>query len=150
MTLIRTLALLSVSLSAACAAIPEAHPRSAADGADRSIGRVGRCRDLAVLAAIEVYPVGLNPQCRFAAVGTVETGRAGTPIERVARLQAEACALGADAVIGWSEQGMGAGLATGYQDGTTYLASARRRPVEASGIAVVYTAGSPSSNTFEK
>lgn len=100
-----------------------------------------RCDDLAVLASIEVYPVGINPRRRFEAVATVETGPEGSAMQRVASLQAQACALGANAVIGWSEDGLGAGLAEAYRDGTTILSVPDGRPVTASGIAVVYTDG---------
>lgn len=142
MQTLRTLAVVGCSLFAACATTT--HPRGTADAAAparsfESRAEVQRCRDLAVLASIEVYPVGLNPQRRFEVIGTVETGPEGSAMERVATLQAEACALGANAVIGWSEEGLGRGLATAFRDGATILSVRDGRPVVASGLAIVYT-----------
>ena len=108
-------------------------PRSAVDVTD------ARCRDLSVLAAIEVYPVGLVPQRRFRPLGTVEVGRDASETERVRTLQAHACELGADAVIGWSERGAGPGRAAAFVHGSTVLATGEDDAVAARGIAVVYT-----------
>jgi hypothetical protein len=137
MSLLRTVVVVSLAWSAACATT--AHPGGAAPVVSTR-QQAGRCRDAAKVAAIEVYPVGLNPQRRFRAVGTVETGRQGSTLERAGRLQAQACELGADAVIGWSEEDLGTGLATAFEDGSTVVSTRNQdRSVAASGIAVVYT-----------
>lgn len=134
------LALLTLTTSPGCAALT--HPRRTVApprGVETGAVDTARCGDLAVLAAIDVYPMGLNPRRPFEAVGTVETGLEGSAMQRVASLQAQACALGANAVIGWSEEGLGRGLAAAFQDGATILSVPDGRPVTASGIAVVYT-----------
>lgn len=138
----KSLALVAAVLAAGCMATTHRRDLSSAPSAERSGpsgGSAERCRDLAVLASIEVYPIGLNPQRRFEAIGVVETGPEGSATRRVSSLQAQACSLGADAVIGWSEEGLGRGLATAFQHGTTIVSIGDGRPVTASGIAVVYT-----------
>jgi len=127
---VRCLLLAMVALSAACG---RAGPRSAADVA------AARCDDPAALAAIEVYPIGLVPQRRFRSLGAVEARWDVSTTGRARTLQTRACELGADAVIGWSETGIGGGLATGFVQGSTIVLSGGGGHMVASGIAIVYT-----------
>src|SRR5512134_1742347 len=80
-------------------------PRSAADARD--------CDDAAVLAAIEVYPTGVQPQRPFQTLDGVEARWDVSTAGRVRTLKTKACELGADGVIGWSEVGVGGGFVSG-------------------------------------
>ena len=128
---LRLLVLAVAALSVACSAA--AGPRSAADVA------AARCDDPSVLASIEVYPIGLVPQRRVRSLGPIEARWDVSTTGRARTLQTRACELGADAVIGWSETGVGGGLATGFVQGSTIVLSGGGGHVMASGIAIVYT-----------
>ncbi len=129
---LRAIIFLTASLCAtACAA--QIGVRTATGGTAR------QCDDPAVLASIEVLPIGLAPQRRFRSLGVVEASWDISTRGRVRTLQTRACELGADGVIGWSERGVGGGLAQGFVNGSTIVLSGGGGHVVASGIAIVYT-----------
>jgi len=104
-------------------------------------GTARQCDDPAVLASIEVLPIGLAPPRRFRSLGVVEANWDVSSQGRVRTLQTRACELGADGIIGWSERGVGGGLAQGFVNGGTILLQGGGGHVVASGVAIVYTDG---------
>jgi len=122
------LALLTAG-SAGCSGGPG--PRSAADA--------DRCDDPSVLAAMDVYPTGSAPARPFRTVGAVEARFDVSASGRIRTLRTRACEHGADAVIGWSELGVGGGMSSGFVQGNAIWMSGGGGQVVASGIAIVYT-----------
>lgn len=99
------------------------------------------CDDPAAYGVIQVLPAGVTPARGFRAVGPVEARFDVSAAGRVRTLQTRACELGADAVIGWSELGVGGGLVTGHLQGNMLMMSGGGGHVVASGMAIVYTDG---------